>query len=284
MTRIDQALVYATQALSTAEAENPRVDARALLKHLLTCDDRFLFTYPEHLLTELEWRDYQASIERRRTGEPVAYITGQRAFWDFTLKCSKATLIPRPETELLVETGLDLVLEHTANVIDLGTGTGAIALALAKERPQWRVIGLDKIAGAVEIAEQNKAMLGLANVEFMQSDWFSAVTATEFNLIVSNPPYVEPDSPYLQQGDLRFEPSSALSAAQDGYADIFHIIEQAPDYLANKGWLMIEHGFMQAPLIQTQFELKGFTDVKTLTDLQQLPRVTIGRWHKPHKR
>ena len=278
--RIDKALRQAAEALQRVETDSARLDARVLLKHVLDCDDRYLFTYPERELDDAQWRLFQTSLARRIDGEPIAYITGQRDFWDFSLKCSPDTLIPRPETELLVETGLDAVSKTDARVADLGTGTGAIALAFAKERPQWRVTGLDKVPGAVSLARQNKALLALENVEFIESDWFDSLSDRKLDLIVSNPPYVEPDSPYLQQGDLRFEPSSALSSANNGLADIYQIITQAPDYLANQGWLMLEHGFTQAPEIQKKFESRGFCDVKTLTDIQQHPRVTIGRWQK----
>ncbi|WP_100658335.1 peptide chain release factor N(5)-glutamine methyltransferase [Alteromonas flava] len=279
--RLDLALRESRQRLASNGIDSAPLDARVLLKAVLKCDDRYLFTYPEQQLTEAQQRQLASSIERRLQGEPIAYITGLRAFWDFELKVSPATLIPRPETEVLVETALQYVSRDDAVICDLGTGTGAIALALAKERPSWRVVGVDKSPEAVSLAQFNCAQLSITNATFSCSDWFSALHAQRFDLIVSNPPYVEPDSPYLALGDVRFEPHSALTANDNGYADLAQIVRQAPEFLANDGWLMVEHGYQQGPRVQAYLQDAGFQSIETVCDLQQLPRVTIGSWFSP---
>ena len=275
-----EALKYCNRTLSENAGESPQIDSKVLVKAVLGCDDRYLYTYPEYQLTAEQSQDLKNKLARRVNGEPIAYITGFRDFWDFQLEVSPATLIPRPETEFLVETSLDKLTATEANVLDLGTGTGAIALALAKERPNWNVIGVDCVDGAVALALRNKTNLGLSNVDFKQSDWFQSVPDIRFDLIVSNPPYVEKDSPYVEQGDLRFEPLSALVADENGLADIRKIIDSAPDFLAMRGWLMIEHGYAQSEAVQSLLEQAGFFSISTVNDLQQLPRITLGQWNE----
>ncbi|WP_205663180.1 peptide chain release factor N(5)-glutamine methyltransferase [Alteromonas facilis] len=281
--RLDQALASTRQRLASAGSGSASVDARALIKHVMGCDDRFVFTYPETVLSDEQAQTLESLLQRREAGEPIAYITGKRAFWNFELNVAPSTLIPRPETELLVETALQRVTIDNALVCDLGTGTGAIALALAAEKPHWSVTGLDCVADAVRLAQQNQSTLGIKNVSFIQSHWFDELPRQAFHLIVSNPPYVEPDSPYLSEGDVRFEPTSALTAADDGYADLRNIIFQAPEFLANGGWLMVEHGYGQASRLQEFFNDAGFSKVETLHDLQQHPRITLGVWSSPQK-
>lgn len=276
---LGNALRYCTQTLTQHAGESPHIDSKVLVKATLDCDDRYLYTYPDYQLTEAQINTLESMLARRIKGEPIAYIVGYRDFWDFRLRVSADTLIPRPETELLVETALDKQAEPIASVLDLGTGTGAIALALAKERPSWDVLGVDFVAGAVALAQDNKAALEISNVTFRQSDWFSNVPNSRFDLIVTNPPYVEIDSEYVTQGDLRFEPLSALVAEEDGLADIRKIIESAPDFLAIRGWLMIEHGYAQSGSVQSLLEQVGFSSISTVNDLQQLPRITLGQWN-----
>ncbi|MDM7861189.1 peptide chain release factor N(5)-glutamine methyltransferase [Alteromonas sp. ASW11-36] len=275
---LEQALQLGKVALSQAGIESATIDARVLVKHVCDVDDTFLYTYPEKLLSAAQQAQYEQLLSRRVEGEPIAYILGYRDFWDMRLQVSSATLIPRPETEVLVETALAKCTQTGLSVCDLGTGTGAIALALAKEQPTWQVIGVDLIDDAVALAKSNAAQLKLPNVTFRQSRWFAALSSQSFHLIVSNPPYVEPDSPYLQQGDLRFEPSSALTAKDNGMADIAHVIATAPDFLAIDGWLMIEHGYAQAESVRQLLVTRGFSEVESVCDLQGHPRITLGQW------
>ena len=268
--------------LEQAGIESAAIDARVLVKHVCDVNDTYLFTYPEKPLSEPQQVLLDEVLNRRAEGEPVAYIVGYRDFWDLRLFVSPATLIPRPETELLVETALAKCSQTSIRACDLGAGTGAIALALAKEQPNWQLTGVDLVDEAVALAQRNATHLGLSNVTFMQSSWFAALSGKTFELIVSNPPYVEPDSPYLQQGDLRFEPDSALTAANNGMADIAHIVSLAPDFLAIDGWLMIEHGHAQAESVQQLLTERGFNHIESVYDIQNHPRVTLGQWQAQH--
>lgn len=242
--RIDQALQQAAQQL--ADSDSARLDAEVLLSRVLNKDRTYLYTWPERELTCAEQQAFAQLVARRCQGEPVAYLTGEQEFWSLPLKTHRKTLIPRPETELLVEQALALEPGSRARVLDLGTGTGAIALALASERPGWQISAVDRIAESVSLAQENAARLNL-KIKVYQSDWFSAVPETEtFALILSNPPYIDAADQHLQQGDLRFEPTSALVAGERGLADIRHISKQALGYLTPGGYLLLEHGWQQA--------------------------------------
>lgn len=263
------------------DGESPATDCRVLLCHVLKCDRSYLFTWPEKTLTGDQQSEFETLVHKRREGYPVAYLIGRRGFWDLTLKVNPTTLIPRPETELLVETALELTLPAIAHVCDLGTGTGAIALALASERPGWSVTGVDRINGALALAAENARLNGGLVIDWRLSHWFSELDNEQtFDLIVSNPPYVEDDSEYLSQGDVRFEPKSALTAGADGLDDIREIVEQAPDFLKNNGWLVIEHGYTQHPKIATIMQKRGFTQCRAVTDLNGHQRITLGQWQK----
>ncbi len=194
------------------------------------------------------------------------------------LDVASHTLIPRPDTELLVETALALLPSSPATLLDLGTGSGAIALALACERPQWQVTGVDRIDEAVALAEGNRARLQLANACFTASHWFSALAGQRFDLIVSNPPYIAAGDPHLSQGDVRFEPSSALVAGVDGLDDIRLIIQQAPQFLRAGGWLLLEHGFDQAEAVRELLSAQGFMAVESRRDLGGHQRISLGQW------
>ena len=243
MTDTVESAIHSATLLLQNSTDSAKLDAQVLLLEVLNKPRSYLFSWPEKQLTEEQQQLFDSYCQRRLNGEPVAHITGTREFWSLPLHVNATTLIPRPDTETLVETALELPLNDSANVLDLGTGTGAIALALASEKPRWQITGVDRIAQAVALSTLNKQRLGLDQVNFLQSNWFSEVENQKFDLIVSNPPYIEHDDEHLAQGDVRFEPLSALVAEDDGMADIKHIITQAKDYLVPNGYLLIEHGF-----------------------------------------
>lgn len=259
------------------DSPSPRLDAEWLLAAALGKPASYLRTWPEREVPAEVAGRFAADLARRRAGEPVAYILGRQGFWSLELEVAPATLIPRPDTELLVETALELLPASDAAVLDLGTGTGAIALALAAERPAWRLTGVDRVAEAVELAERNRRRLGLGNATFLQSDWFSALDGRRFELIASNPPYIAADDPHLVLGDLRFEPASALVAGADGLDDIRRIVAAAPDHLAAGGWLLLEHGFEQAAAVRALLAAGGFVEVHSRRDLGGHERISLGR-------
>jgi release factor glutamine methyltransferase len=215
--------------------------------------------------------------QRRVQGEPVAYILGYREFFGLKLKVTPDTLIPRPDTETLVEAALQKIF-GAMRVLDLGTGTGAIALAIAKHAPQAQVFAVDASAQALAVAQDNALALQLNNVQCLLSDWFTALPHAKFDLIASNPPYIEASDPHLGLGDLRFEPASALASGIDGLEDIRHIIAEASSHLNPNGWLMLEHGYNQAEAIQWLYAMAGFHHIQTLRDLGDNPRVTLAQW------
>ncbi len=255
-----------------------KLDAELLLAHCLGKPRSFLRTWPEHVPTPAQQAAFAALLQRRQAGEPVAYLLGQQGFWSLDLEVAPHTLIPRPDTELLVETALALGPLTPCAVLDLGTGSGAIALALAKERWQWQITGVDRIAEAVALAARNRQRLRLDNVRFLQSSWFSALGGERYALIVSNPPYIRSDDPHLAEGDVRFEPASALVAGADGLDDIRQIIEQAPPHLLPGGWLLLEHGWDQAPAVRALLTAAGFTAVGSRRDLGGHERISLGQW------
>ena len=260
------------------DSPSARLDAELLLAAALGKPRSFLRTWPERVVSREAHDLYDRYLARRVSGEPVAYILGRQGFWSLDLEVAPHTLIPRPDTELLVETSLALLPASPARVLDLGTGTGAIALALGCERLSWQVLGVDRIPEAVALAERNRERLRLANVAFQASHWFSALNGKRFSLIVSNPPYIPSTDPHLEQGDVRFEPSSALVSGQDGLDDIRLIIDQAPDHLENGGWLLLEHGFDQPDAVRDLLLTRGFTAVESRRDLGGHERISLGRW------
>lgn len=259
------------------DSPSPRLDAELLLAAALGKPRSFLHTWPERVVSGEAAERYASYLERRRQGEPVAYILGHQGFWSLDLEVAPHTLIPRPDTELLVETALALVTLPQARVLDLGTGTGAIALALACERLGWQVTGVDRISEAVALAERNRERLGLGNAAFRESHWFSALGAECYDLIVSNPPYIAAQDPHLAQGDVRFEPSSALVAGADGLDDIRLIVCQAPAHLNAGGWLLLEHGYDQAAAVRELLAREGFDAVESRRDLGGHERISLGR-------
>ena len=255
-----------------------RLDAELLLAAVLGKPRSYLRTWPEHEPGAEQLAAFAALLERRRMGEPVAYILGHQGFWSLDLEVAPHTLIPRPDTELLVETALQLAPATPQRVLDLGTGSGAIALALASERGGWQVIGVDRIAEAVALAERNRQRLKLGNAEFLQSSWFDGLAGERFGLILSNPPYIAADDRHLGEGDVRFEPLSALVAGVDGLDDIRQIIAQAPRHLQGGGWLLLEHGYDQAEAVRELLAAAGFTAVDSRRDLGGHQRISLGRW------
>ena len=255
-----------------------RLDAELLLAAVLGKPRSYLRTWPEHEPGAEQLAAFAVLLERRRAGEPVAYILGHQGFWSLDLEVAPHTLIPRPDTELLVETALQLAPATPQRVLDLGTGSGAIALALASERCGWQVIGVDRIAEAVALAERNRQRLKLGNAEFRQSSWFDGLAGERFGLILSNPPYIAADDRHLGEGDVRFEPLSALVAGVDGLDDIRQIIAQAPRHLQAGGWLLLEHGYDQAEAVRELLAAAGFTAVDSRRDLGGHQRISLGRW------
>ncbi|MDX2354921.1 peptide chain release factor N(5)-glutamine methyltransferase [Stutzerimonas xanthomarina] len=266
------------RAAQLPDSPSAKLDAEWLLAAVLGKSPSYLRTWPEReVLPEDETR-FVAHLERRRLGEPVAYILGRQGFWSLELEVAPHTLIPRPDTELLVETAMKVLpAGGAASVLDLGTGTGAIALALASERPAWQVSGVDRVTEAVALAARNAQRLGLGNAAFLESHWFSSLRGQRFELIVSNPPYIPASDPHLSQGDVRFEPSSALVSGVDGLDDIRLIIAQAPDYLSSSGWLVLEHGYDQASAVRSLLSAGGFVDVASCRDFGGHERVSLGR-------
>lgn len=272
-------------ALRELSSDSARVDAEYLLSKAVNRSFTWLKTWPDTQLSEPQEREFRQDMARRKLGEPVAYITGEQGFWTLTLESNPSTLIPRAETELLVEAGL-LHLQQTQvsnskattrpKVLDLGTGTGAVALAIAAERADADVLACDFNPQAVELARRNSVKNKLSNVEVRQSDWFSGVSEHRFNLILSNPPYVAAGDPHLDRDDLRFEPATALVAGGDGLDDIRKISAQAPQYLVSGGALMVEHGFQQGEAVRELFRVSGFSAVETRVDLAGLERITLG--------
>lgn len=264
-------------AADLPDSPSPRLDAELLLAHVLGKQRSFLRTWPEHELDAEQCARFERLLQRRRAGEPVAYLLGRQGFWSLDLEVSPDTLIPRPDTELLVETALQLAPATPLEVLDLGTGTGAIALALAAERPAWRVTGVDRVEAAVALAVRNGQRLGLTNARFQLSHWFDGLGGQRFGLIVSNPPYIAADDRHLGEGDVRFEPASALVAGADGLDDIRLIVAQAPRHLLPGGWLLLEHGFDQGAAARALLDGAGFVEVHSRRDLAGHERISLGR-------
>lgn len=260
------------------ESESPRRDAEILLGFVTGKSRTFILAFGETKLTAEQQHELSALLARRVKGEPVAHLVGEREFWSLPLRVSPVTLIPRPDTECLVEQALARMPATPCSVLDLGTGTGAIALAIASERPDCDITALDLIPEAVELARDNASRLGITNVEVLQSDWFSALNTQRFTLIVSNPPYIDGEDPHLSQGDVRFEPRSALVADNKGFADLRTLIESSRDFLEPGGWLLLEHGWQQAVQTRELFTDAGYTEIQSCQDYGGNDRLTVGRY------
>lgn len=265
-------------AIRRLAGDEARAEAERLLAHALGVNTTWLYLHREDLAPPERAAEFERLLQRRIDGEPVAYLLGHRGFWRFDLQVSPDTLIPRPETERLVELALDRLPEHVeSRVADLGTGTGAIALAIAHERPRAGVVATDASAAALDIARGNARALGLSRVEFRHGDWFAPLAGERFDVIASNPPYIADDDRHLAQGDLRFEPRSALASGADGLDDIRRIAAGAPSHLRPNGWLLVEHGWDQGDAVRALFRAHGFDDVHTVQDWERRDRVTLGR-------
>ncbi|MFH0933609.1 MAG: peptide chain release factor N(5)-glutamine methyltransferase [Pseudomonadota bacterium] len=271
----DGAALATTLALARDEA---RIEVQMLLQRAMNVGRAYLLAHPEQVLDATRQAEYEAMLQRRLQGEPIAYILGEREFYGLNFKVTPDTLIPRPETELLVELALQRIPLHGQfRVLDLGTGTGAIALSITYARPDVELVALDASSAALEVARENAQRLGIGNVRFVQSDWFAALAGQCFDLIVSNPPYIAANDIHLSQGDVRFEPPSALASGEDGLDDIRCIILQARDFLEPGGWLLLEHGYDQAAQVRDLLERAGYTDILFQADLAGIERVSVGK-------
>lgn len=277
--KIGEHLAQATRGLGGCRRS--RLEAEVLLGHALDVERSFLYAHPELEVPAPRARQFDELLKARRDGRPIAYLTGQREFWSLPLRITPDVLIPRPETELLVEAALARVPAHChaedgCRVLELGTGSGAIALALASERPDWHITASDTSAAALAVAHGNAQSLNLNDITFLRSDWFAAIDG-HYHLIVSNPPYVAADDVHLREGDCRFEPRAALTPGDDGLTDLRHIAAHAPDHLHPGGWLMLEHGYDQGTAVQALLHEQQLAEIATLKDDEDRDRITIGR-------
>lgn len=262
-----------------AASDSPKLDADVLIAHVLGCSRTWLIAHADDELDDNVVIAVQGLVARRAAGEPVAYLVGQREFWSLPLAVAPSTLIPRPDTERLVELALERIPPaQPCRVLDLGTGTGAIALALKQERPQAEVVAVEREPAALALAAHNAETLGLALV-LHQGNWFAPVSGQQFHVIVSNPPYIAADDQHLGQGDVRFEPHSALVAGADGLDDIRILVREAPTHLLPGGWLLLEHGYDQGAAVRALLQARGFDEVATWTDWAGQERVSGGCWH-----
>lgn len=269
--RLDAVLRRARERIDAADAE-------ALLIHALGRDRAWLFAHATDAMPSEALQRYESLLSRRAQGEPVAYLLGRRAFWTLQLETTPAVLIPRPETELLVEHAVSrIAIDRAAQVADLGTGSGAIALSIAVERPLARVVATDVSGEALSVARANADTHEIRNVEFRQGDWLSPLAGERFDLIASNPPYIAAGDPHLRQGDLRFEPPGALASGSDGLDAIRIIVRDSPAHLLPRGWLLLEHGWEQGGAVRNLLQTAGFVEVATVCDLEGRDRVTSGR-------
>ena len=273
--QINDAFKYAKQKLDSSNSR--RIDSEILLCSVLNCNRTKLYAYPDKVLSFDDKKKYKELISKRSEGYPIAYLTEQKEFWGHTLNINDNILIPRPETELLVEKALKLISIFSLNkILELGTGSGAIAIAIASEKPNVNIKATDIKDNIIKIASKNADLYEIKNIKFVKSNWFSDIKKNNFDLIVSNPPYVSGDDPVLRNSDIRFEPVSALVSGNDGLDDLKKIIRESSNYLKNNGWLVVEHAYDQGAKVRKLFLENKFTS-KTIKDYNKLERITFGR-------
>ncbi|WP_372955920.1 peptide chain release factor N(5)-glutamine methyltransferase [Marinobacter sp.] len=266
-----------TGACARLASDSPRLDAELLLAQVTGWSRTRFRAFPEAALTHAQAEQFHHLVGRRAAGEPIAHILGRQDFWTLTLEVTPDTLIPRPDTECLVEAALALPLPEHARVIDLGTGTGAIALALLSERPYWQVLATDLVPDAVALARRNAERCGLP-LTVIRSHWFDQVTQQQFDLIISNPPYIEAGDHHLSEGDVRHEPGTALVSGPDGLDAIRHLVNESQRWLTPGGWLVLEHGYNQGEAVRSLFRSAGYSAIETRKDYGGNDRLTLGRW------
>jgi release factor glutamine methyltransferase len=264
-------------AAGRLDSDTARLDAQLILAHVLGCTKTLLYAWPDREVAESAVLEFEQLVNKRRQGVPIAYLLNHREFFGLDFYVDQSVLIPRPETEFMVEAVLQLELPSEVRLLDLGLGSGAIALTLGSLRPQWRVFGAEASEPALKVAKRNAKTLLDRAVDFRLSDWFSAFEGERFDVIVSNPPYVEPDSDYLKEGDVRFEPRQALTADKQGKADLMCIASQSREFLSDAGWLFLEHGWAQGMNVRDMLQRAGFQNIRTIKDLQGLDRITCGQ-------
>lgn len=276
MLPISQIIEEAIEQLQTV-SDSARLDVELLLCSVIKKERNFFRAWPEHKLEQQQLNSFLQLFQQRLQGEPIAHILGERGFWSLNLKVTKDTLIPRPDTERLVELSLEIIPQRSQwKILDLGTGTGAIALSLAKENPDCFITATDQSIAALEVAKQNAKENNISNIEFIRSNWFEKLSSQQFDMIVTNPPYIKENDPHLKQGDVRFEPLSALTSGEDGLDDIRSIISNSHNHLATQGVLLIEHGYDQANSVCHLLTEANFNNVSNVKDYNDNPRVSIG--------
>ncbi|MGP1956187.1 MAG: peptide chain release factor N(5)-glutamine methyltransferase [Arsenophonus sp. NC-PE1-MAG3] len=270
-------LAYAANKLY--HSNSAKCDAEVLLQYITEKTRTFFIVFGKTKLTVKQQQQLEHLLTRRANGEPIAYIVGEKEFWSLSIKVSSMTLIPRADTECLVERALQLLSKkRKVKILDLGTGTGAVALALASERPEAEIVGVDVSDAVIMLAQLNANNLVINNIKFCKSNWFTSLPIQQFDMIISNPPYIDEGDPHLQQGDVRFEPKIALISANHGLADIQLIIEQSRNYLINNGWLLLEHGWLQGRKVRRLFSCYHYQQIVTFQDYAGNDRITLGQW------
>ena len=274
--QIADAVKHAQQQL--VESDSARLDAEILLCSVINCERTYLYTHPEQTLSSNEINSFNELITQRSAGHPIAHLIKEKEFWSMALEVTTDTLIPRPETEILVDAALNRIPKDSSySILELGTGSGAISIAIASERPLTNITATDIKEGVLKVARSNAESHQLNNITFEKADWFDIKNSSTYDLIVSNPPYISNDDPHLRQGDVRFEPESALVSGNEGLDDLNIIITGAKKYLNTNGWLLLEHGYQQGNAVRQLMQENNFSTISTLKDYSDLDRVSVGQ-------